>query len=573
MLKKIQFSIVILFVILYSIGTQAMQTPSQSDIEQALNRSNSSSFDVSDFMQTTQKDIGRGTLSSSSNYDGHYPQPYGANLFSGSFEAQRSDGLNNNYLVAPGDKIAIQMWGAVEFSEIVSVDNQGNIFVTDVGPIKVKDVPANRLNALVTNRIKTVFTNNVSVYVNLLTATPVSVFVTGAVERPGQYAGLASDSLLFYLQRAGGIDAVRGSYRKIDIFRNNNLVNTYDLYEFLRNGKLEEFSFQDRDVVLVRDRGTTVTIEGTAKYTYRFETNYEKATGSEIIELGQPLYNASHVAVEGTRENGPFFVYLTINDFKEFEAHDGDTILFNSDLRPQQISVSVSGSYVGPSFYTLNKNTKLRDFLAHVEVTEGQADYKNIYIKRKSVAEKQKQLIDDSLNRLERSVFTAPTRSTGEASIRVQEAQLLGQFISNARNVKPLGKVIVSEGDKVANILLEDDDEIVIPAITDLIHIGGEVLMPQAFVFNDKATITDYVAWAGGFTERANDEQIVVIRANGVTEFFDTEGIWFSSQSTQQLQAGDQILILPKVDTKLLQSVKDITQIIYQIAIAANAIN
>jgi hypothetical protein len=84
--------------------------------------------------------------------------------------------------------------------------------------------------------------------------------------------------------------------------------------------------------------------------------------------------------------------------------------------------------------------------------------------------------------------------------------------------------------------------------------------MPQALVYNPNATIDDYIAWAGGYSERANFEQIMVIHPNGMIDV-DAYG---------NLKPGDQILVLPKVDTKFLQSVKDITQIIYQIAIAAN---
>ncbi|MDG2881255.1 SLBB domain-containing protein, partial [Vibrio parahaemolyticus] len=99
---------------------------------------------------------------------------------------------------------------------------------------------------------------------------------------------------------------------------------------------------------------------------------------------------------------------------------------------------------------------------------------------------------------------------------------------------------------------------------TDLISISGEVLMPQAVVFNSNATIQDYVAWAGGFTERADDDRIAVVRANGLVEF----------GHDYTIKPGDQILVLPKVDAKTMQAVKDITQIIYQIAVAANvAIN
>ena len=63
-----------------------------------------------------------------------------------------------------------------------------------------------------------------------------------------------------------------------------------------------------------------------------------------------------------------------------------------------------------------------------------------------------------------------------------------------------------------------------------------------------------------------------VVRANGLTVFYEAENYWFADDDKYQLQAGDQILVLPKIDTKLLQAVKDITQIVYQIAIAANVV-
>jgi protein involved in polysaccharide export with SLBB domain len=94
--------------------------------------------------------------------------------------------------------------------------------------------------------------------------------------------------------------------------------------------------------------------------------------------------------------------------------------------------------------------------------------------------------------------------------------------------------------------------------------------MPQAIVYNPNATIKDYVAWAGGFSERANDERIAVVRANGLTVFLDAQNFWVSGENKQGLLAGDQILVLPKIDNKLMQSVRDITQIMFQIAIAAN---
>jgi protein involved in polysaccharide export with SLBB domain len=559
--------------------TTAQQSVTQAQIQQARDAGASDDVDLSQYIQSGGNSTGRNkpiNMPSSSGPmpagDEDLPPPYGANLFQGGFETERSDGLNSSYLVAPGDKISIQMWGTVNRADVMTVDNQGNIFIPDVGPVKVKDVPANRINAIVTQSIKSIYTNNVSIYVNLLTSTPVSVFVAGPVLRPGQYAGLASDSVLFYLKRAGGIDPYRGSYRNIKVLRNQQIVLDYDLYDFLKEGKLAGFSFKDEDVILVKEQGAMVTVEGAARYPFRFELLQEKASGDNLIYYSRPLEKTSHVAITGNRNTGPISVYLPIDEFDEFKMVDGDVVLFNDDLRPQVLSIQISGSYLGPSFYTVDTNTRLLDILSHIEVDPNQANYGAIYIKRESVVQQQKMLIDESLNRLERSIFTAPASSDGEARIRAQEAQLVSQFVARARLIEPLGKVILSENGKVANIRLEQGDEIVIPAQTDLIQVSGEVLMPQAIVYNPNATIRDYVAWAGGFSERANDERIAVVRANGLTIFIDSQSSWLTDDDKHSLQAGDQILVLPKIDTKLLQAVKDITQVVYQIAIAANAV-
>jgi protein involved in polysaccharide export with SLBB domain len=559
--------------------TTAQQSVTQAQIQQARDAGASDDVDLSQYIQSGGNSTGRNkpiNMPSSSGPmpagDEDLPPPYGANLFQGGFESERSDGLNSSYLVAPGDKISIQMWGTVNRADVMTVDNQGNIFIPDVGPVKVKDVPANRINGVVTQSIKSIYTNNVSIYVNLLTSTPVSVFVAGPVLRPGQYAGLASDSVLFYLKRAGGIDPYRGSYRNIKVLRNQKIVLDYDLYDFLKEGKLAGFSFKDEDVILVKEQGAMVTVEGAARYPFRFELLQEKASGDDLIYYSRPLEKTSHVAITGNRNTGPISVYLPIDEFDEFKMVDGDVVLFNDDLRPQVLSIQISGSYLGPSFYTVDTNTRLLDILSHIEVDPNQANYGAIYIKRESVVQQQKMLIDESLNRLERSIFTAPASSDGEARIRAQEAQLVSQFVARARLIEPLGKVILSENGKVANIRLEQGDEIVIPAQTDLIQVSGEVLMPQAIVYNPNATIRDYVAWAGGFSERANDERIAIVRANGLTVFIDSQGSWLTDDNKHSLQAGDQILVLPKIDTKLLQAVKDITQIVYQIAIAANVV-
>ncbi len=490
------------------------------------------------------------------------PPPYGANLFAGGYETERSDGLTDNYLIAPGDKLNIWIWGAVNFSNVVTVDNQGNIFIPDVGPINVKNVAASKVNNLVTSHISEVFTNNVNVYVNLLTATPVSVFVTGPVIRPGQYAGQSSDSVLYFLKRAGGIDSDRGSYRHIKVLRQNRVIQQIDLYEFMQQGKMPKLALKDQDVILVEPQGPMINVAGKVRNPFRFELKNSSALGSELIDYALPLAKVSHVGVIGDRASGPFSVYMPYKDFDRIQLSDGDKVLFNDDMHAQVYDVQVMGSYRGPSYFTVRKETRLHDLLNHIPIDPNMADYGSIYIMRKSVAARQKEMLEDSLDRLERSVFTAPANSDGEASIRTKEAELVMRFVEKARKIQPLGKVVVSDKGVIANILLEQGDQIVIPNKTDLIQVGGEVMMPQAVVYNKSATLEDYVAWAGGFTDRANDQRIAVVHANGLMEFKDGGDV----------MAGDQILVMPKVDSKMMQSIKDITQVIYQVAVAANVV-
>ncbi|MBD3585423.1 polysaccharide export protein [Salinimonas sp. HHU 13199] len=497
--------------------------------------------------------------------------PYAANLFIGGFESERADGLNDNYLIAQGDKISIWMWGAVNFADVVTVDNQGNIFIPNIGPIHVANTPAGSVNSRVTSRIKQVYTNDVSVYVNLLTSTPVSVFITGPVLRPGQYAGQASDSVLYFLKRAGGIDFQRGSFRKIDIKRQGEIIATADLYDFIKNGTLPDISFKDGDVIMVRPVGATIVVETGARNSFTFEFTDNELDGNNLTEYATPRDFVNQVSIAGVRKGNQFSRYLSLDAFSDFPLRAGDTVEYIDDHEQKVYRINIQGSHTGPSQVMVDKGTRLQEVLTYIQVNQKLSDVDNIFLLRESVAQQQKEILDRSLKQLERSIYTAPISSTGEGGIRVQEAQLVSDFIARAREVEPLGKVVVSEGDQTANVLLEPNDTVVIPAVTDLIQVGGEVMMPQAVVYNPEATAADYIAWSGGFTQRADDERILVIRKNGLVEFDQINGAVFDEDEGEiNLRPGDQVIVLPSIDVKSLQAVKDITQIIYQIAVAAN---
>ena len=86
--------------------------------------------------------------------------------------------------------------------------------------------------------------------------------------------------------------------------------------------------------------------------------------------------------------------------------------------------------------------------------------------------------------------------------------------------------------------------------------------MPKALVYYGEKDFDDYIDNAGGFSTRADKKRILVVKPNGEV---------FISGDTD-IAAGDQILVLPLIDSKNMQVAKDITQILYQIAIATSVV-
>ena len=252
----------------------------------------------------------------------------------------------------------------------------------------------------------------------------------------------------------------------------------------------------------------------------------------------------------------------TLEAFKDFVLEDGDIVTFAADVQGQTIITKVSGAIEGLSHFPINKNRQLRELLSYIEVDPTLGDLSSVYVKRKSVAEQQKQVISDALRRLEKSALTATSASVDEADIRVQEATLIQDFVRRAQAVEPDGIVVVSRGGVVSDIRLEDGDEIVIPHKTDVVLVAGEVFMPKAVTYDPSMSLDDYLGAAGGVSNRADDKNILVAKANGEVGLAEDLGI----------EAGDQILVMPKFDTKNMQLAKDIMQIIYQMAVATKVV-
>lgn len=488
------------------------------------------------------------------------PQPFGANLFQGSFLKQATDGGNPEYIVAPGDRVAVNIWGAVQISEVFTVDGQGNIFLPGIGPVKLAGVSNASLTSAVQASISRVYLRSVAVYTNLLTAAPVAIYVTGNVVRPGRYLGVPSDPLLYFLDQAGGIDPRRGSYRKIGVLRAGKSIAEIDLYAFLLEGKVPGVQLNDGDTLLVGPRGPVVELRGTVVTPALVELTAARSAGVDALAVVPAAARATALTVEGLRHGQPFARTLAVDEFRSMALEDGDVVTFRDDGRPGTILVRLEGELDGPSVLSVRRGARLLDVLNYVKIDPSLANAGAVHIKRVSVAAAQKQSIEESLHRLERSALLAMSQSTGEAEIRVKEAELTGQFVARARLIQPLGRVVTSRGGRQLNVMLEDGDVLVIPHRTNVVRIGGEVQMSQAVAYEPGLAAEDYIERAGGYTDRSDDDKVIVIHASADVTVGDPD---------LPIRSGDEILVPPDVDTKLLQNTADIVQIIYQIAVAA----
>ena len=479
-------------------------------------------------------------------------QPFASNLFEGRFASTFSDTASNDYVLAPGDRIVIRVWGVRAYDDVLVVDQQGNIFIPEVGPVHVGGLTNSQLLSTVRGAISRVYTNNVQVYVNLQSAQPVAVYVTGFVNHPGRYAGGSVDSVLSFVDRAGGIDPARGSYRHIEVIRGGKSVAKLDLYLFALQGKVPQLRLKNGDVILVNEKGVSVSAYGLLREEAQYEFSKPAAAkGSGLIELASPLKNVSHVSVTGTRNKAPFNKYFTVEAFKDFK-------LFVADKPGETIMATVTGAITGASRYPVKKTVKLRDLLRQVEVEPELAATDAVYLRRKSVARDQKAVIQDSLHRLEKAALTATSATPEEATVRVEEAKLIQDFVKRASLLEPDGVIVVSRGGQVNDIWLEDGDEIVIPQKSNVVQITGEVVMPKSIAFEEGMSLDDYLAAAGGVSDRGDGKHILVAKQNGEVGLAEHLGI----------NAGDRILVLPKVDVKSMLLAKDLMTIVYQIAVA-----
>lgn len=481
---------------------------------------------------------------------------FGSQLFKGAFSGTASSTFNGSYKLNPGDQVNIRMWGAYQYSGTQSVDPKGNLFLPHIGPIAVQGVSNSQLQPLIEKHVRKVYVSNVGVYASLVEAQPVRVMVTGVVSQPGNYGGLANDSVVAYLDRAGGVDPERGSYIDIKIMRSGQLLQQVDLYEFLISGQLQPFSFRDGDVVLVGPRTQTFNISGEVFNAYDFEFNRSYLTVAEALTVAKPKPGATNVSImrrQGTEYRSE---YYALDQAQDIQVQDGDILTVTADRYAGTIQVRIEGAHNGEHAIVLAYGAKLSDVLSQIK-PNALANIKALQLFRPSVAKRQKEMLNVALDKLEDATFNTRSSTQEEANLRSKDAELVKQFVVKARQAQPLGQVIL-HAESAQDVILEQGDILKIPEMTSVVMVHGEVAFANGVEYQPNRSALSYIEQVGGFSQKSNKSKVIVIHQNGEAELV--------SKSTKILQ-GDEIMVLPKANSKSIEIARGISSVLYQIAV------
>jgi protein involved in polysaccharide export with SLBB domain len=485
---------------------------------------------------------------------------FGANLFTGAFARQGATQFNPDYSIAVGDNVQIRLWGAFEFDASLTVDPKGNIFLPHVGPVQVLGVRNKELQRVVDSAIGKIFRANVNSYASLAAAQPVRVFVGGFVNRPGLYSGTSMDSLLHYLDQAGGIDLERGSFLNIQVKRGGQTHTTASLYDFLLEGRMPLIQLADGDVIFVPPLQNTLKVGGLAENAKRFEFNDTARTVGDIIKVAKPRAQATHVRIVRNTGSVKNTEYYPLADAGAVVLQDGDELEFTADKKPGTITVRVEGEHQSAQEYVMPYGARMGDLIKKIQYSE-RSDRDSLQLFRLSVKARQKQSLQMSLKSLEAAALTARSGTGEEARLRKDEADLILQWVDRAKKIEPSGQVLIAQSAKREELLLENGDILRIPTKDGLVLVSGEVLFPNAVAFDAGLDLDDYLDRAGGYTQSADSSRVIIAHRDG--SFSDGDGA---------IRPGDEVMVLPKIDVKSRQIWKEMTQIVYQIAVSAKIV-
>ncbi len=240
-------------------------------------------------------------------------------------------------------------------------------------------------------------------------------------------------------------------------------------------------------------------------------------------------------------------------------------------------TIELLGEFRFPGTYSIRSGETLYDVVERAGGLSERAFPKGAVFSRENLREKEDEQKERLISQLEADLATA-TLSASDKEEASQALSAANAMMSRLRNTKSLGRLVINLGQilnsKTKSLLVKSGDRLFVPQIPYSVSVSGEVQFPTSHLYEDSLDLNDYLERSGGFTQNADKERTFVVKANGAVMTIGGNA-WFRKGSrASQISPGDVIVIPVDVkQTRFLENLTYSTQIIYQLAVAAAAVN
>lgn len=269
-----------------------------------------------------------------------------------------------NYKLAAGDEVLIDIWGATYRNYTFTITPEGSVSIPDVGPVylagKTVDAAENMLKSKLSEIYSGISGEQPNTFLRLSVGRirSFTVNVVGDAVRPGTYTLPSLSTVFSALYMAEGPTDL-GSVRDIRVYRNNKLVKTLDIYDFIVKGDFSQnIRLEDNDLILIAPYSVMVKLAGNVKRPMK----YEMKSGETIKDLLQYAAgfsdNANDQLVQVKRvygERSETFNVLA-SEFASFELKDGDSVSVKPNIDRNRNIVTVVGAVWHPGSYAISDN-------------------------------------------------------------------------------------------------------------------------------------------------------------------------------------------------------------------------
>lgn len=451
---------------------------------------------------------------------------FGYNLFTGrTFPSLQNVPVPADYVIGPGDEIALKVWGVVESDARLTVDRNGQISIPRVGVVTVAGLKSSQLEPALKAQVGQ-YLKNFQLNATMGRLRSMQVFVVGQARKPGAYTVSSLSSLISVLFESGG-PAAGGSMRKVQLKRNGQVISTIDLYKFIADGdKSADTYLLPGDVVVIPPAGPRVAMIGALGTPAIYELSRPEEPISQVLAYGGGMLSLTtpHKVlierIESNRVKAPRSVIERALDARGLKStvKDGDVVTLFKISPAFSNAVTLRGNVAVPQRYSHQPGMRIADLIPEMEALV-QPDY---YTRKNILVQFEK---DEKAEKAEKSEGTKKERITADRQIndvknlldeinwdyaaieRMDQKEVRTQLIPFN-----LGKAI-RDKDPVHNLELQPGDVVTIFGVKDMpvpvakrtqfVRVSGEVKVPGFYQVHPGETLRQVVERAGGLTEQA----------------------------------------------------------------------